>query len=284
MSLWNKHKFFKTHISPQAHMKNIKTQYKETSLSICHTASLTMEAAVILPLLTGVVVSILFLFRVIQIQAVVEEALFYAGRKVAVEASVMEDEFGLFASATGFLQYALKDEPVVEQYVDYGSLGITLLGSSFEGEAIVLRAHYRIALPISFFGIDSISCWNKNRFRKWQGDAPTKEEEGEFVYITEHGEVYHSTSGCQAIRLLLRSASVYEIDSLRGENGQKYYECSRCAEENFATERVYYTSYGTLYHRQMNCSYIKRTIIKISRLQLNGQRPCSYCYERKEYE
>ncbi len=279
MSLWILSQVKEFTHSPQAYMKKYKSQIKETSFCTCQKASLTVEAAVVMPLMASLFVTILFFFRIIQVQAVVEEALLYAGRKTAVESSVVKEEIILYASAKAFLLYALKDEPVVEQYVEQGSLGVILLGSDFGDENIVLRAHYQVKLPVSLFGIDSVWLWNRSSFRKWGGGSSEEEENsGEYVYVTQTGEVYHKTNSCQAIRISVKKAKVGEIDDLRGLNGQKYYSCSRCAEENTGLSTVYYTDYGTLYHGSLNCSYIKRTVEKVLLSEVGERRPCSYCY------
>ena len=50
-------------------------------------ASFTLEAAVVIPLVTGFFVVLLMFFRILQIQTQVQEALVMAGRKTAVMAT-----------------------------------------------------------------------------------------------------------------------------------------------------------------------------------------------------
>ncbi len=283
MSLWKISQIFEVSHSPQAYSVkpklNINVQIKETSFCTCHKASLTMEAAIVLPILAGFLATLLFFFRVIQVQAAVEEALLYAGRKTAVESSLIEDEVLLYASAKAFLMHALEGSDVVDRYVEQGSIGVVLLGSSFEEEEIVLRAHYRVKFPIMLFDINGIQLWNRNSFRKWVGNQPQNEEvDDTWVYIAETGEVYHSTDLCRAIKITLRTAYKGEMKDIRGVNGQKYSACSKCAEENTLIGMVFYTDYGVLYHGKMDCSYIKRTVEKTRLSEISNRRPCSYCY------
>lgn len=279
MSLWNRSQSKEFTHSPHAYKHKHKTKIKETSCCIWQRASLTLEAAVIFPLIAVFFATILFFFRVIQVQSVVEEALVYSGRKTAVESSIVEEDALLYASAKGFVLYALKDEWVVEHYVEGGSLGVILLGSQFEDEDITLRVHYKVKLPISFFGMDGIQLWNRGTFRKWVGDKPKSQEgDGKWVYIAQTGTVYHATDTCRAIHIIVKKAHVGEIEGLRGKNGQKYYPCSRCAEENMELNMVYYTDYGTLYHGSIDCSYIKRSVEKVLLSEIGGRQPCSYCY------
>ena len=53
---------------------------KETSSYAFRKGSYTIEAAVVIPLAAGFLVSMLFFFRIIQVQASVDEALIFAGR------------------------------------------------------------------------------------------------------------------------------------------------------------------------------------------------------------
>ncbi len=279
MSLWKSLKIEKFQNSPQARIEKTQFKNKEASFCTCHKASLTMEATIVIPLAAALLIMILFFFRVIQVQAVVEEALIYAGRKTAVESSILESETAQFASAEVFLLQALKDEPVITHYVDNGCMGILLLGSDFEGNRIVLQANYRVKFPIRMFGIDGIFLWNRDVFRKWTGDTPVNDEREEtWVYVVPDGEVYHSTKSCRAIKRNIDKAYLKIVQNLRGANGQKYYACSNCAKESTETDIVYYTDYGVLYHGKLDCRYLKRTVNKQALSEVKDRRPCSYCY------
>lgn len=281
MSLWKISQIMEFSHSPQAYnvKPNINSKIKETSLCACQKGSLTVEAAVVMPLMAAFLVTILFFFRIIQVQAAVEEALLYAGRKTAVESCLVEDDVALYASAKGFLMYALAEETAVERYVEQGSLGVVILGSQFDDEEITLRVHYRVNLPITMFDVSGIQLWNRGTFRKWVGNQPQSEEEDVvWVYIAKTGEVYHATDSCRAIKITLRTAYIGEMKDIRGVNGQKYSACSQCAEEIAMVGMVYYTDYGILYHGKLDCSYIKRTVEKVKLSEVVDRRPCSYCY------
>lgn len=277
MSLWIHKKSEKQKHSPHRRtlLKNIKNQ--EASFCIRQKGSYTIEAAIVIPLVSAYLVTLLYFFTVLQIQCTVDEALIYAGRKTAVESSVVESEEVLFVSAEGYLLYALKNEPLIKRYVKHGALGINLWKSEFDGEEIILRAEYEIKLPITLFGIKQMEASSENCFRKWLGNHPVQNDEN-MVYVTPSGEVFHKNLDCRSINLSIHMGKVSEIEMLRGENGQKFYECLRCAWEDEKKERIYYTDYGTLYHKDIMCSSLKRTIVKIKRDEIGDRRPCSYCY------
>lgn len=279
MTLWN---YIQSQNIPRfpyrRSIKHKKNPIQRASFCACCKASYTLEAAIVIPLLAAYLVTILYFFVIFDLQCTVDEALLYAGRKTAVESCVVESEELLFLSAEAYLLYALQEEPLVEQYVENGRLGIQLWKSSFYGETIYLRAEYTVELPISLWGIRSLKLSSQNCFRKWTGDNPV-EENGNYVYVTKSGEVYHASLNCRSIQRSVKETTIEQIPDLRGKDGQRYYECSRCEWKDSKKERVYYTDYGTLYHKDMECTAITRVVEKVKLEEVDGRRPCSFCYE-----
>lgn len=277
MSLWP---FFQSELkmcSPQKCTFKIHIKNQRASFCTCRKASYTLEAAVVIPLVAGYLVTLLFFFSILEIQCEVDEALLYAGRKTAVESSMVDSEEALLLSAEAYMLYALQENSLIEKYIKHGVWGISLWKSEFEGEEIVLRADYVVKLPISFGGIGQVELSSQNCFRKWTGDR-VPETEGTFVYVTASGEAYHANLSCRSVNLSVKSTTIDAISFLRGKDGQKYYECSWCEWESSSRERVYYTDYGTLYHKDIGCSAIKRTVEKIELEDVGDKRPCSFCY------
>lgn len=252
---------------------------KETSICTCQKGSYTIEAAIVVPLTAIFLTGILFFFRILQVQAVIEEGILYTGREVAAASSVVEEETALLVLSEGLLLSSLEEYPIVEAYVSGGNIGVSLLRSDFSGEEIRIYADYYIKLPLSIFGIKGIWMSSHNVFRKWDGEnnEGIAEEEG-WVYVTETGKVYHAHTGCRVLDLSVQSISVNEIEQERGRNGQKYYACTKCIKDITLCNLVYYTDYGTLFHQNISCSALKRTITKISIEDVGNRRQCSYCY------
>lgn len=277
MTLWT---FFQSENiirSPHKRTCFISNLIQRASFCTCQKGSYTLEAAVVIPLLAAYLVTILSFFSILEIQCEVDEALLYAGRKTAVESSIVDSEEALFLSAEAYLLYALRENTLIENQVKHGALGITLWRSEFDGKDILLQAEYVVKLPISFLGIGEIELSSQNYFRKWTGNK-SKKEAGNYVYVALHGEVYHADLSCRAINLSVQATSIESISFLRGKNGQKYYECTRCEWKDTKRERVYYTDYGSLYHKNIACSAIKRTVEKIKIDEVKDRRPCGFCY------
>lgn len=277
MSLWTYFHIKRKIRSPHRRVKNILNLIQRASFCTCLKGSYTLEAAIIIPLIAGYLVTLLSFFYILEIQCAVDEALLYAGRKTAVESCVVKSEEALFLSAEAYMLYALQEQPLINRYLQHGIWGVHLWRSDFYGEEIVLRADYTVRLPISFGEIGKIRLSSQNCFQKWSHD--TEEEERETsVYITKYGEVYHAELTCRTLQLSVKSSTIEKIPFLRGKNGQRYYECTRCEWNDSTEERVYYTDYGTLYHKDISCSAIKRMIERINLEEVGDRRPCSFCY------
>ena len=277
MSLWDFFQSENINRSPHRRTFYIPNKIQRASFCTCLKGSYTLEAAVVIPLVTAYIVLLLFFFSILEIQWKVDEALLFAGRKTAVESSIVDSQEALFLSAEAYLLYALQDEALVEKYIKHGSFGIHLWKSDFQGDNIILRAEYVIKLPISFGEMGEIKLSSQNMFRKWTGDRVLEENE-DFVYVALHGEVYHKDLTCRSINLSVQSTTIEKVSFLRGKNGQKYKECLRCTWKKNSKERVYYTDYGEWYHKDIACSSIKRTVDKISIEDIGERRPCSFCY------
>lgn len=273
--------FFHHHIESLPGYKNKISYLLHKGISFCtrQKASLTLEAAVVFPLATGFFVSILFLFQILQVQMCVEQALFYAGKKTALESCLVDSESTLKLSAKVFFLYALEEYEVPAKQIMGGVFGISLSSTEISDEDIRLKASYYMKLPIRFFGIRYFPITQKNVFRKWNGtNMGVDEQKGNsYVYVTPSGNAYHKTSSCRSLDLSIQKTSMEQIANLRGADGQKYYACSLC---NTATSAgmVYYTKYGYLYHTDIGCSAIKRTILKRSINEVGSRTACKYCY------
>lgn len=253
-----------------------QNERKETPSCIWLKASYTLEAAIIFPLVAGFIVFLLLFFRILQVQTAVESGLTYASRMTAVESCVVESEASLLASAEGFLISKLKDEAIIEEYVAGGLLGISLLNSDTSGDEIALLAEYSVKLPIGFFQIKSINLSGRSVSRKWIGDRNSDSLE-DYVYVTEYGTVYHTTKSCPYLDLSIHSVFISSIGGIRSKSGSKYSACSRCAEEISGISTVYVTDYGTLYHKDIGCSALKRTIHIVPLSEVSDMSGCSKC-------
>lgn len=258
-------------------------QHKGIPLCACLKASYTLEAAVIIPLVVGFWMCIMLFFRLLQVQTAMTEALDYAGKMVAVESSTVSSNAGLLASAEGFLNYELKDYELVDQYIEGGKLGVSLLQSKITDQYVELVADYRVKLPVRLFNIGAIFLEQRSYHRRWTGKA-LEEKDDPYVYYTPTGSVYHLTNTCTYLDLSIKSVKYAEIAHLRNKNAHKYSACRCKAEDITAESIVYVTDYGTKYHSSLQCSSLKRTVYMVHLSEVGTRRLCSKCKLQSEVE
>lgn len=251
---------------------------RKTSLSFLWKGSYTLEAAIVIPLVAIFLMTILFFFRVLQVQTQVQEALFYSSRKTACEASAISEDAALMVSAEAFFRKELTRYELPDQYIYGGKHAVTLAKSDFSGSYVSLQANYYMKLPITFFAVKGISIQQQSKSHKWIGDRENTDEQ-DYVYVTEHGTVYHRSRSCRYLDLSIHTAAFDQITAMRNKNDHKYYACPECVSENTQTGLVYLTDYGTRYHASLSCSGLKRTIYLISIDKVGEKGPCGKCGE-----
>lgn len=255
-----------------------KNEDKETSLCACVEGSLTLEVAMVIPLVVTFLICSLFFFRVLQVETAIDESLVYAGRMTAVECSAIDNHsVGLLSSEVLFRK-ELSKYPIVDQFVKGGGLGVSLLNSKFDGDYVELCAEYKMKFPITLLKVRDLALVQRSFQHKWIGKSV--DEEGDldpYVYVAATGSVYHTSASCHYIDLSIKEVEYCKIGALRNLDGHKYNYC-HCAVANIhKLGRVYVTNYGTLYHASLNCSGIKRTVKMVRKSETGGLPACSKC-------
>lgn len=290
---------------------NSDTKNRGTARCTCVKALLTVEAAVVIPFFVCFMVFILYFFRVLQVQTGVSQALQYAGRRVAAEYSgqaknnvdleksetVKSDQiYGEECSsgtdarrdgatvlgmirAKALFEKQLKKQKCPTQYISNGIAGISLMQSDFSGNYVVLKAIYKMKLPVALPGNIQYRIVQQVKCRKWIGYVIGQDMNNEdtWLYYTEHGTVYHASRTCTYLDLSIRATNYKQIGSSRNKNGGKYYKCERCESSAPNCTMVYITDYGDRYHSSLTCSGLKRSIYMIRKSKATEKRMCSKC-------
>lgn len=240
--------------------------------------SYTLEAAVVFPFFTAFLVSILFFFRVLQIETQTKEALYYTSRMVALACSGEDSDAINLATAQALMIKELSRYDLIDEYVSGGKYGVSILDSNMDGDTVELVAKYKIKLPIGFFEVDGIEIEQHSNSKKWIGKVLSEAEDDPYVYITENGEVYHVSDQCNYLDLSIRSVNSDDLVGLRNQSGSKYRACS-CVGKGKTDECIdyYITDYGEKYHMSLECSGLKRTVRMIHKSEADGMHACSKC-------
>jgi len=243
----------------------------------CLRGSLTVEAALAMPMLVLAVSLVLSLFLLLGLEIQMSEACHYVAGTMAASSVHKEEPETLlgYVRARQLLQTYQKLHksdrwPGMEEIEK-----LTLAGSEFSGEQIRICVSYQLKLPIHFGHWSSIPVTQQAVYRKWIGASKGDgETDGDYVYVTLYGSVYHRSTGCRYLDLTVRAVDRLEVSALRNKDGSIYYAC-HCAKG--ATGSVYITDYGTSYHGKINCSSLKRMVHKIPLSEVGSRQPCSQC-------
>ncbi len=260
-------------------------------------ASMTLEAAMILPLFLFFMLGILSVFDMILLQSSVNAALFRAGREAAEYAWYYryaldggeKPQLPAQAAASGLSLLWVSgrvNELVKEEMPVKGTLAgsVSLLGSQVldSNDEIYLTATYGALPGIRLPGVKEISLQSTYAGHAWTGyqlresQEETAEEEDEIVYITDTGRVYHRSRACTYLQPSVRSVQGALVAGERSLGGAIYYPCEFCHPSAGGT--VFITSYGNRYHSAASCSAIHRNIREVPLKSVEGRmRPCSKC-------
>jgi len=276
-------------------------------------ASLTVEAALVMPMFLYFMIAFLYFLQIFTLQEQIQSVITKMGFNLAKMAYVYDDfageaetlnfgvmifdtEFNLnlqemaseIASGNVLKRYAgkyLNTDQINRSCIKDGFEGISFFGSNIleEEDCIDIIVRYKIKLPIKLFVLKDMPMTQRVRLRAWTGYEVSasytmdEEEKDISVYITETGSVYHKSKTCSHIKLSV-SAVTGIPSNLRNSNGAKYYPCEACCSKNMDNMATYYiTSDGTRYHSIKSCSKIKRNVKEIPFSEIGSRAPCKRC-------
>lgn len=275
-------------------------------------ASMTVEAALVLPLFLYFMGQVLYLFDMVRLQSSMLAALHETGTQIseyayylrfggdaAEQGGVHSDILQGIAGGNEWTSLALSEtyvrdsvakqigkEWLANSCIEGGTSGISYLQSGIlSGDDIVdLVADYRIKPFLPVFGLRSMAAQARYYGHAWvgysgEGDesaGESSEEDEQTVYITPTGVVYHKDVGCTYLKPSVRTISAAELGTARSRDGSKYYACERCRPA--AAGNVVITSEGNRYHSSASCTAIQRDIQAVSLSEIKStRRACSKC-------
>lgn len=236
-------------------------------------ASLTVEAAIAMPVFLFCILVFLYYIQIITIQEHIQEAITKTGLTLAKAAYVYDDfldieelgsfDFTIFGEEyevdlteaaqviageqviKGLLRKELDVPQINNSCIRGGYREISFYYSRIlEEDCIDIVIRYRIQFPVWFFGLEDLRMIQRVRLRGWTGhQIPAtysvvkkgESEAGTMVYITSTGTVYHRNRNCSHLNLSITKTPTIP-EGLRNDSGGKYYPCEICCdEEDFAS-------------------------------------------------
>ncbi len=252
---------------------------KETPCDTCLCGAMTVEAAWILPICVCFFVCLLFLFRVMQVQIVMQKAVTRVSAELAV--AMAADDVQGQSMAWLLLGRELSHAGSVVDYIDGGMTGIRLSQSKWDEDYVSLVVDYQMTCPLTVFGKIKMSMASKAVCHKWIGwtGGSEGETDNQWVYITETGTVYHRSEDCSYLNLSVKCVPAGGLGEMRNEDGGKYFPCRRCAmgENPGKNGNIFITNQGNAYHCRLQCSGLKRTVYRIRLSAVGNRSSCRRC-------
>lgn len=237
--------------------------------------SLTVEAALVLPLFLFAMILISYLGLLAKCQDEVQWAMTRVAREASAEYGARESRV---LGSRAYYQTKLN------AYLEVRGLAVSLLESSLlqENDEIDLIAVYQVKLPFRLLPTGTCRFRHRVHTRAFTGVERREDKEDQkevVVYVTETGKVYHRKRDCTYLKLSISQMKYEDIASLRNEGGGKYKPCERCVKDTelSAGRDVWITNFGDRYHSTRSCSGIKRSIKEITLSKAGKRTPCSKC-------
>ncbi len=260
-----------------------RSKKNDLNNNLNNNGSETVAASFVLPIFLFVMLAFVYIANMYSVRGIIYEGLTETAEEIAEEAYMGEklgvsQAVGLPMAAAAF-RTKLDSQKMVEKFVKGGIGGVIFAGSEFPNKDgdIVLKATYRIGADVPLISSFSIICTETIRQHAYIGknaDENNNETDDDiYVYVTDDGEVYHSSRKCTYLMPQISTESIEKAEA----SGLK--KCRYCGERECNAEsggEVYVTKYGECYHTSKNCSRLARNVRRVKKKNV-GLPPCSKC-------
>lgn len=224
------------------------SDYKKRSCgraALCTSASLTVEAAVVLPLFLFAVLTLVSVMDLCRIQVTEQVTLAEKAKKLSMYSYVSQEYLDM-------------------DYIDlYKTESCKLAVSLIPGYTVKLALRGRV------------HAWTGRSPEECAADAEMIARE--MVYVTENESVYHIHAGCTYLDLSIYGIAKEDLSSERNENGGRYKACEKCCGSSDDGDYFYITNSGDCYHSSRACSGLTRKVRLVPITDVAHLHVCSRC-------
>ena len=277
-----------------------------TSLPPSFKGSMTLEAAVAVPLFLFFMMNLLFIFEAVRLQSGLQAALQQAGEQICEAAyytrfgTGQPQESGSQESGEA-VSLILSETYVRNKVTSYlgesfwkhscvtgGKAGLSFARSRImtQGDRVEIIVNCKVRPFVRIVAFPDFAMQARYCGHAWvgwtPGTGPAETGSGtgssEKVYVTRYGEVYHTDPECIYLNPQVRAVPASQVDSMRSGDGSIYHPCECCRPGGNGI--VYITKEGNRYHADRNCGGIVRHIsTQESGAAKDHYRPCPVCGE-----
>ncbi|MEY8515770.1 hypothetical protein AALC25_02340 [Lachnospiraceae bacterium 29-84] len=254
-------------------LRQTRFRKQEALFHTLQSASLTVEAALSLPIFLFAAAMTLYLSVMMQVQYCVKDSLDLAVAEASLLREAKPAQAANVAKAAFYKNVSRQGFPMAQ--IVHGIAGFSWKNTKADAQEIRLQVTYQIKFPFVYFGKHVMKFSHCCKMHRWTGNqdgAVLGEDGAEWVYITPNDSVYHKSRSCTHLTL-----SVTPIPAAGLKKQEKYAPCGHCTKGQVMGTVVYITAQGGCYHYKINCSGLKRTIYMIRKEDASGRRLCTRC-------
>ena len=140
---------------------------------------------------------------------------------------------------------------------------------------------YAYAPKITFPGAGKLWVRAQVQVRPWtgyDGDLGLSGEmaDSQIVYISDNREVYHTSTDCSYLDIHLTAMSTAKAREAQNRSGEHYTACDKCC-RGFSGGVVYVSENGSHYHSSTNCGGLVRSPEAVLKSSVANLPLCSRC-------
>ncbi len=274
-------------------------------------ASITVEAALALPLMIFAIYFLIYPLKVMEAERKLQNVMEITAKEISKaeylketgEKYIAKDKKDVLMNMIGGIEegagmaYVLAsvDRDRFEFPLFTEDTSILSNDSGKDPYMIYMNLSYNVKQPVSAFEILPLKKSIVVNRRAWVGSKggrgrskysdeydEDEEDPDRIVYLGKtSSEVYHEDPNCHYLSNKLSVTDASKMKNLRNSNGGKYHACPSC--KPGASGSVYYFENGTAYHSSEHCKAITAYSKSVKLSEIHGMRPCSYCGKHKKH-
>ncbi len=291
--------------------KNAASKRSFLYTSLLSKGSLTIEAAIAIPLFFLGLLSFIYIANIIYLQLTLQIALEETMREISKEAyistefysmstdeqknttkkdSTIIENLGATFISTSYIKDKFLTDDILElldnSNVNGGSNGLSFAFSSIDltDDTLDIIINYKCSVPFIPSNLLSFNLSNRYYTRIYIGQDMDKKQEETYLYIyfTSSGTVVHTNKYCQY--LLNYTRAVRYRDIIKEQSLNNCVLCSRHStiENLYKTNPVVYlTSTEDTYHITLDCQTFTKNVFRRKVSNLDNENVCKKCMEGK---
>lgn len=261
-----------------------KFYQKRASLYSTIKGSITVEAAIVIPIFFFALICVVYLMEIMAVQASVRMGMSEAMGVITTELG--ETSYISVGEMESYIIEGIGEAQLDNSIIVGGSGGLDCSASyiSYLTGLVKLEVSYSVEVPIGSFNFPGLQFQDSIQGKGWTGyvSGIYTGNSTTVVYITDWASVYHVDYNCSYLQLSISNLPFSQLSTATNVYGEPYTYCSFCisGEENEAysgNETMYITNTGSHYHSSLDCSGLTRTIYAVSISDVIGKGVCSRC-------